>query len=181
MRSPRSRILVGAAVLALLGSATACSSDTTDTAGGSAGKPAAAGQTPPAKAKKKPAVDACTLLQKDEIQGIIGPNGGGHVGAGVGESICEWENEDNYHSVTVSLGNADTAKGGKLPAEEGVGGGPVEAGPDGIQFTADNTGSFVLADRACYVQVVTDPTSKKDRAIVVRLVHLVRARADGKL
>lgn len=178
MRSTRPRILAGLAVLALLGSAAACSSDTTDTASGGS---VPAGKATPAKDKKKPAVDACTLLQKDEIEGIIGPNSGGHVGAGVGESVCEWDNEDNYHSVTVSIGNADTAKGGKLPAEEGVGAGPTEAGPDGIQFTSDNTGSFAMAERACYVQVVTDPTSKKDRAITARLVHLIRARTDGKL
>lgn len=178
MRSPGSRILVGVAALALLGLAAACSSDTTDTTSGGT---VAIGKTTPATAKKKPAIDACTLLTKGEISGIIGPNGGGHVGAGVGESICEWDNEDNYHSVTVSLGNADTAKGGKLPAEEGVGAGPVEAGPDGIQFTADNTGSFAMADRACYVQVVTDPSSNKDRDIAVRLIRLVRARAEGKL
>jgi uncharacterized protein DUF3558 len=179
VRSTSSPILAGLAVLALLSTA-ACANDETSTASG--GKVAAAKTTPADdKNKKKPAVDACTLLTKGEIAGIIGANSGGHVGAGVGESICEWDNEDNYHSVTVSLGNADTASGGKLPAEEGVGGGPVEAGPDGIQFTADNTGSFVLADRACYVQVVTDPTSKKDRDIAVRLIRLVRARADGKL
>lgn len=177
MRSTRPRILAGLAVLALLGSAAACSSDTTDT---TASGPAAAGGTTAAKGKK-PAVDACTLLRKDEIEGVIGPNSGGHVGAGVGESVCEWDNEDNYHSVTVSIGNADTAAGGKLPADEGVGGGTPEAGPDGIQFAADNTGSFVLADRACYVQVVTDPTGNKDRDIAVRLVRLVRARTDGKL
>ena len=111
----------------------------------------------------------------------IRPNSGGHAGAGVGESVCEWDNEDNYHSVTVSIGNADTAKGGKLPAEDGVGAGPTEAGPDGIQFTSDNTGSFAMAERACYVQAVTDPTSNKDRATAVRLIRLIRARTDGKL
>ena len=176
MRSTTPRILAGIAVLALLGSTAACSSDKTDntTAG-----TASAGKATPAKAKKKVAVDACTLLKKDEVEGVIGANGGGHTGAGVGESVCEWDNEDNYHSITVSIGNKDTAKGGKLPVDEVAG--PGDAGPDGIRFASDNTGSFVVAERVCYVQVVTDPTSNKDRDIAVRLIRLVRARTDGKL
>ncbi|GAA2712777.1 DUF3558 family protein [Actinoplanes palleronii] len=180
MRSPRHGILVGIAVLALLGSAAACSSDNTDTAsGGTAAGGTTAGSTK-TKTKDKPAVDACTLLEKDEVEGIIGANDGGKPGGGVGESTCTWENEDNYHSITVAIGNKDTAAGGTLPPSEDLAG-PVEEGPDGIQFTSDNTGSFVIAERACYVQVVTDPSSKKDRTKAARLVKLIRARTDGKL
>ncbi|MEU4242491.1 DUF3558 family protein [Actinoplanes sp. NPDC026619] len=180
MRSTRHRILAGVAALSLLGTAAACSAGTTDTAGGA---PAATGKTAAAKAKaKKPAVDSCTLLKQDEVEAIIGPNGGGKPADGVGESVCGWENEDNYHSVTVSIGTAGTAPNGKLPDYEQLpGGGPAEAGPDGIRFTSDNTGTFVIANRVCYVQVVTDPTSKKDRNTTVRLVRLIRARTDGKL
>lgn len=174
MRSPRHQILVTVAALALLGSAAACSSgsdtDSTSTAGG----PAAT-----AKAKKKPAVDSCTLLEKDEVEAIIGANDGGHHGGGVGESVCEWDNNDNYHSVTIAIGNANTAAGGKLPVDEVAG--PGDPGPDGIRFASDNTANFVVGERACYVQVVTDPTSNKDRDTAVRLIKLIRARTSGKV
>lgn len=178
MRSTRHSILAGIATLALLGSAAACSSDSTDST--PADKPAA-GTAASTKTKKAAAVDSCTLLKKDEVEGIIGANDGGKPGGGVGESTCTWENEDNYHSITVAIGSPKTAAGGKLPADDSVGGGKPEAGPDGIQFAADNTASFVAGDRACYVQVVTDPTSNKDRDKAVRLIKLIRARTDGKL
>ncbi len=172
-------MLGGLAVLTLLGTAAACSSDNSASAPAATGRPAAA-RTASQSGKKKPAVDACTLLQKDEIEGIIGRNSGGHVGAGVGESVCEWDNETNYHSVTVSLGNQGTAPGGKITVDKVPGAGPAEAGPDGISFASDNTGTFAIADRECYIQVVTDPTSNKDRTTTVRLVRLVRARTAGK-
>jgi hypothetical protein len=179
VRPSRHRILAAIATLALLGSAAACGSDKTDSA---AGGSTSAGKATSSKTKKKPAVDSCTLLKKDEIEGIIGANNGGQHGGGVGESVCEWDNEDNYHSVTVSIGSPKTAKDGKLPAEEAVpGAGTTEAGPDGIRFSSDNTATFAIADRACYVQVVTDPTSNKDRDTAVRLIKLIRARTSGKL
>jgi hypothetical protein len=174
VRSTRHRILAGLAGLALLGSATACSGPTTHSTDGPAG-----GQATTAKVKKKPAVDSCTLLEKDEIKAIIGANDGGHHGGGVGESVCEWDNEDNYHSVTVSIGNRNTAAGGQLPVDEVAG--PGDPGPDGIRFASDNTATFVVAERVCYVQVVTDPTSDKDRTTAVRLIRLIRARTKGKL
>jgi hypothetical protein len=178
VRSPRHQILVTVAALALLGSAAACSGGTTDSASGGS---AAAGATP-AKAKsksKKPVVDSCTLLKKDEVAAIIGANDGGHHGGGVGDSVCEWDNNDDYHSVTVSIGGANSAPGGKLPVDEVAG--PGDPGPDGIRFASDNTANFVVGERECYVQVVTDPTSNKDRDTAVRLIKLIRARTSGKL
>ena len=172
----RSSVLAGIAAIALLGSASACSSDATDSA---ADQPATAGKPAAAPAKKTAAVDSCTLLQKDDVENIIGANDGGQPGGGVGESTCSWENQDNYHSVTVSIGSKGTAAGGKLPVDEVAG--PGEAGPDGVRFASDNTTTFVIGDRVCYVQVVTDPTSNKDRTIAVRLVKLIRARTEGKL
>jgi hypothetical protein len=169
VRSTRHRMLGGLAVLTLLGTAAACSGDT------AAGSPTATKKPVTTKA----AVDSCTLLEKDEIEGIIGGNDGGHPGGGVGESVCEWDNETNYHSITVSIGNQGTAAGGKLPVDEVAG--PGDPGPDGIRFASDNTANFVIANRVCYLQVVTDPTSNKDRTIAVRLIRLVRARTAGKL
>jgi hypothetical protein len=172
------RFAGGLALVALLGAAAACSSDT---GGGSSadGKPAA--KTSTKGSGKKPAVDACTLLKADDVENVIGKNDGGQKGGGVGDSVCTWENQDNYHSVTVSIGTKGTAEDGKVPANDVPGAGPTDAGPDGVSFMSDNTANFVIKDRVCYVQVVTDPTSNKDRTTAVRLIKLVRARTDGKL
>lgn len=176
VRSPLHRILAGVALVALFGAASGCANDT---AGSSTDKPVAGDAAAAKNDKKKPAVDSCTLLKKDEVENIIGANGGGQPGGGVGDSVCEWENEDNYHSVTVSIGTKGTAPDGKLPVDEVAG--PGDAGPDGVRFASDNTANFVIGDRVCYVQVVTDPTSNKDRDVAVRLIKLIRARTDGKL
>ncbi|BCY09694.1 DUF3558 family protein [Actinoplanes sp. L3-i22] len=173
-------VLAGVSLLALLGAAAGCANDTTTD---SADQSAADG-TPAAATKKKPAVDSCTLLKADEVKKIIGANSGAKPGGGVGESTCSWENEDNYHSLTVAIGNAKTAPGGKLSKSDtdGLpGAGKAEAGPDGIVFAADNTATFAAGDRECYVQVVTDPTSTKDRDVAVRLIKLIRTRTEGKL
>jgi hypothetical protein len=70
--------------------------------------------SPATTAEKKTTVDACTLLKADEIEAVIGANDGGQHGGGVGDSVCTWENEDNAHSVTLAIGGAGTAAGGKL-------------------------------------------------------------------
>ncbi|WP_436531550.1 DUF3558 family protein [Actinoplanes sp. HUAS TT8] len=168
-------VVAGVSLLALLGAAAGCSSDTST----SADQPAAAGAPAAAKTKKTPAVDSCTLLKAAEVKDIIGANDGGQPGNGVGESVCTWENQDNYHSVTVSIGSPKTTLDGKVPVDEVAG--PGEPGPDGIRFASDNTATYVIGDRVCYVQVVTDPTSNKDRDIDIRLIKLIRARTAGKL
>jgi hypothetical protein len=55
------------------------------------------------------------------------------------------------------------------------GAGTAEAGPDGIRFQA-GMAHFAIGTRACSLQVVTDPTSNKDRTAEVRLSKLIRAR-----
>lgn len=167
-------VALGLTTFALIAAVAACSSP----AGTDAG-PTAAGAKPAAqKAAKKgtsPKIDACTLLKDDEIEAVIGPNGGGHVGAGVGESICEWDNDDNGYSVTLSVGNKDTARNG-LPADDVAGGTP---GPDGISFASDDTASYVDQGRACYIQVSTLKRTR-DRTAAVRFIKLVKARTAGK-
>src|SRR3954470_18822593 len=172
------RALLAVALLACLAACSATDADSGSGAGGSSTK----GFTSDEKktdgkkaAAKKSTVDACALLEKDEIEGYIGANDGGHKDGGVGESVCAWENQDNYHSVTLSIGHEKTAADGKVPDLDVPGAGKPEAGPDGITFQA-GMALFVIGTRACSVQVVTDPTSNKDRTAEARLVKLVRAR-----
>ncbi|GAB2948115.1 hypothetical protein GCM10027280_41070 [Micromonospora polyrhachis] len=159
----------------LLAAAAAC----TPTSGGAptsdgAGAPGPAGATGPAASTSGPKVDACTLLTTAEVGPVIGPNGGGGPGDGVGESVCTWENPETYHSITVSIGRTGTAVGGNLPAQSDFG--PTEPGPDGIRFGSGNVAEFVVGDRACQIQVVTSVTSESDRPTAIRLIGLIRSR-----
>ena len=167
-------LVTAVVALALVGGLSACSTSSADSGGAPAATAAgkAAGKT-----TKKASVDACTLLKADEIENVIGKNDGGGPGGGVGESTCAWENQDNYHSVTLAIGSPGTTVDGNLPATEIEG--PYDKGPDGIGFSSDNRANFVIGDRVSYLQVVTDPTSNKDRDIAVRLVRLVRSRYKG--
>ncbi|BCY09496.1 hypothetical protein L3i22_045840 [Actinoplanes sp. L3-i22] len=165
--------MTGATLLALLGTVAGCSDDPKTT---TAGQPAAsAAASTPASTD----LDACALLDKTEVEAIIGASNGGQPGAGVGDSLCVWENPTDFHSVTVNIGVDGTAPKGKLPAD--VLAGAAQKGPDGIRFAADSTANFVLANRACYLQVVTETTDKADRATAARLIALIRTRTAGKL
>ncbi|MFE0632259.1 DUF3558 family protein [Streptomyces sp. NPDC058864] len=158
MRSPLA--IVGLVLLAA--TATACgSSDTgaksapTKSAPSSAAEEKGAGPDGgPSEDGKK--IDACTLLKPGEITPIIGENDGGHPDAGVGESVCSWENPDTYHSVTLSIGSPRTA-GSEADGAESM-------------MTA-----FTVDDRLCTLQVVTlkRDTDKKSEA---KLIDLVRTR-----
>ncbi|WUD77009.1 DUF3558 domain-containing protein [Streptomyces sp. NBC_00510] len=157
MRS--SLAIVGLVLLAA--TATACGSSDTGAkaapaqsgpASAATGKGAAADGGSSEDGKK---VDACTLLKPEEVTPLIGENDGGHPDAGVGESVCNWENPDTYHSVTLSIGSAKTA------GSEDV---------DNSMMTA-----FTVDDRLCTIQVVTlkRDADKKSEA---KLIDLVRRR-----
>lgn len=157
------RLLVGLATALLVATASACAPD-------SPTQPSDSGDQPAGSASQ-PAVDACTLLTADEVTPIIGTHDGGGPGAGVGESVCVWENPDTYHSVTVSIGGAGTAASGELPAESAYG--ETEPGPDGIRFAPGGIAEFIVGDRASEVQVVAP---NAHRAVTVELIGLVRSR-----
>jgi hypothetical protein len=116
------------------------------------------------------AIDACGLLTAAEITALIGTHSDGTGSAGQ----CSWENEDTYHSVTVEIGDPQTASGGVLPAP--VPGAKTASGPDGIRFSSGNVAEFLIGDRACQVQVVTSVTDDKDRPTAVALIKLIRDR-----
>ncbi|MEU1621100.1 DUF3558 family protein [Streptomyces sp. NPDC005722] len=158
MRSPLA--IVGLVLLAA--TATACGSSDTGA------KPASGTSAPASAAKEKGAapdggssadgkkIDSCTLLKPEEVTPVIGENDGGHPDSGVGESVCNWENPDTYHSVTLSIGSPGTAGSGIDGAES--------------MMTA-----FTVDGRQCTLQVVTlkRDADKKSEA---KLIDLVRTR-----
>lgn len=157
-----------AACLAL----TACGgSDSSDGSASKSGGKAGSGTSNKKSSEKK--VDACALLTDAEVTPLIGKNEGGKPGGGVAASSCEWQNPDTYSSITLDIGSAGTAPGGKLPKSDF---GKTEDGPDGIRFTQLNIAEFAIDDRACDIQVVTSVTDDSDRPTAIRLIGLVRGR-----
>lgn len=155
---------LGAAVLV------GCASGST---GGSPGVAGAAGDTPGAAvgaAAPAAGVDPCSLLTADEIHEVIGDNSGPKSVSGT----CSWENTDDYHSVTLEIGDHGTAVGGQL--REPLPGAATAPGPDGIRFSSGNLAEFVIGDRSCSIQVVTSVSDESDRPTAVRLIGLVRQR-----
>ncbi|RKN50879.1 hypothetical protein [Micromonospora endolithica] len=165
-----------AGVLLLLGLSLAGCADEPDDAGaptGAVGRPAATSGPPTGPDRADDEVDGCALLTDAEVTAVIGR----HDGAEAGADGCVWENPDNAHSVTLSVGRPGTATGGALPAPDPILGTP-EPGPDGIRFLLDEA-EFAAADRLCTLRVVTSVTDDGDRPAMVRLARLVRDRVPG--
>ncbi|MEV8389001.1 MULTISPECIES: DUF3558 family protein [unclassified Streptomyces] len=144
--------------------AAACGSNTDTQAPDDRSPHASASGEPNAAAPAKK-VDACALLKPEEVTPIIGKNDGGRPDAGVGESVCLWENPDTYHSITLSIGSPGTA----VPGQS-------SSGPDGISFGSGNMAEFIIDDRACTLQVVTSVTDDSDRPTTTKLIGLIRPR-----
>mgnify|MGYP001077257199 CR=1 FL=1 len=105
-------------------------------------------------------VDACALLKPADVQAIIGTTVEGKPDTAPGDAGgCTWQNDDNYYSVTVSIGGSGTAPGNTLPAAQPERGTvtPMSGGMRGlpggvVQFASDN--------RACEIQVATNSGSQ---------------------
>ncbi|WP_405983997.1 DUF3558 family protein [Streptomyces sp. NBC_00872] len=165
----RSSLAVACLVFLLVPTLAACGSDTdTDTATrapGDSSPAASAPEEPDGAAPAEKKVDACTLFRPAEVTPVIGRNDGGRPDAGVGESVCRWENPETYHSITLSIGSPGTA----VPDQSA-------SGSDGITFGSGNLAEFVVGDRACTLQVVTSVTDESDRPTAEKLIGLVRTR-----
>jgi hypothetical protein len=161
-----------AAVL-LLGTLTAgCATTTTGTPTVQEAQEQAASLLPGADAG--PPIDGCSLLTATEVSDLIGDNDGGRAtGIANAGGGCMWENETNYYSVTVEVGNPGSAPGGTIPAWDPAFGPERKVGTDmrdingGIEFAA--------GDRDCTVQVSTT-NAAADRESALVLIEKVRDR-----
>lgn len=118
-------------------------------------------------------VDACALLTSDEISEVIGTHEVQPQPL-LAAGACTWRNPDTYVSVSLLIGRSGSAINGTLPEESDWG--PTEPGPDGIRFAPGGITEFVIGDRACELQMVTDYSPDVADSIAVRLVGLVRGR-----
>lgn len=120
--------------------------------------------------------DACALVSAADVEALIGKNDGGRASSapGAGGGGCVWTNKDNEYSVSVDIGDTDTAING-LPAQDPAFG-EVEPLPDGMQYFAGAV-DFAAKGRKCSVQIATNETTDGgDKAAAVKLAQAVKAK-----
>lgn len=100
------------------------------------------------------AIDACALLAAEDISALLG-------GAVEGRSTttdpelpgCIWEDPSSYESVSVEIGNPDTAVNNTLPPSEPGFPEVGTPGPDGMRFLGSGMVEFAAGGRSNTVQV----------------------------
>lgn len=154
------------------GSATATTptATPTDTAGGAS----PTSNTPTA-------VDACTLLSKDEAAQFLGtPVTDVGPTSGVGESVCQYA-DDNGGSIVVSVGSSGTAPGNTFVPENLFG---VEPKPvpelDGAGWDLGlGTVDFAAGERHNSVLVVSSASSVTNAQTATAVAVLIRDRIEA--
>ena len=119
--------------------------------------------------------DACGLLSASEVEALIGKNDGGQAStAPGGGGGCVWTNTDNQYSVSVDIGDPDTALNGLPTLDPAVG--PAEPLPGGMRYFASAV-EFAAKGRDCQVQVSTlDSTPGGDKAAAAKLATEIEAK-----
>src|SRR3954454_15617986 len=123
------------------------------------------------------AVDACALIDEAKVRALIGdfertatPGVTGGDGGG-----CTWENQADYHSVTVDVGASGTAAGGALPTADPAMG-TERTLPDGMRTFGGGQVEFVAGDRYCSVQVADVIQGDADENTAIELAKDVQGR-----
>jgi hypothetical protein len=176
MRSTRLAWTVVAVLLALAG----CSSTVTGSAAPEGALPADASAIASAEnraggATGAGAVEACALLSAADVTPLVGNGVSGRPNPVSGDGgKCTWENQDDYHSVTVEVGASGSAPGGALPKwDPSIG--PERPLPDGMRSWSGGQVEFVAGDRDCFLQVATTGAAT-DEQKAVELAGKVRAQ-----
>jgi Protein of unknown function (DUF3558) len=99
-------------------------------------------------------IDACKLISADDITKLLGtPIEGKPTGTNPDMPGCIWENPANYESVSLEIGNPDTAINGTLPPPEPGFPEVGTPGPDGMRFLGGGSVEFAAGKRSNTVQV----------------------------
>jgi Protein of unknown function (DUF3558) len=176
MRSTRlGRIVVATVLLALAG----CSSTVT---GSAAPEGALPPEAPIASAENQAggptgagAVDACALLSAADVTPLVGKGVSGQPNPVSGDGgKCTWENQDDYHSVTLEVGANGSAPGGALPKWD-TSIGPERPLPDGMRSWSGGQVEFLAGSRDCFLQVATTGAAS-DEQKAVELAGKVRGQ-----
>jgi hypothetical protein len=171
--------LAGFAVAALL--LAGCS--TTVTGGTpspeSKNQPAAAGSAGGTEAGAGPAIDVCSFFTSDDVARLIGSSPAGKAQSTPGGgSSCTWQDTDTYSSLTVDIGDPDTAINGTLPAWDPALG-PERTLPGGMRDINGSVEFVCGGTRLCSVQVVKEIQGDADQKTAIGLVDTIRAKVGG--
>ncbi|MGD9986947.1 DUF3558 family protein [Pseudonocardia sp.] len=171
--SRRARLVAPLAALALAFAMSACAGSTPGTGTGTDLDAAKATASALVDSGGTP-VDACALLQPADVQAIIGTTVEGRAETIPGDAGgCTWENQENYYSVTVSVGGSGTAPGGTLPAAQPERG-TVTPLSDGMRGLSGGVVQFVADERLCEVQVATN-SGAQDQQKAAGVANKVKA------
>jgi hypothetical protein len=141
-------LMAAAACLAVGGCGTDRGSDTA-TASDSSGTSAASDASGSAAA-----IDACALLAAEDISALLGGTVEGRsTNADPELPGCIWENPSSYESISVEIGNPDTAVNNTLPPPEPGFPEVGTPGPDGMRFLGNGLVEFAAGGRSNTVQV----------------------------
>jgi hypothetical protein len=100
------------------------------------------------------AIDACALLTAEDISALLGVTVEGKSTSTDPELPgCIWENPTSYESVSVEIGNPNTAVNGTLPPPEPGFPEVGTPGPDGMRFLLSGLVEFAAGGRSNTVQV----------------------------
>ena len=100
------------------------------------------------------AIDACSLLSAEDISALLGVAIDGKSTTTDPELPgCIWEHPTSYESVSVAIGNPNTAVNGTLPPPEPGFPEVGTPGPDGMRFLGNGIVEFAAGGRSNTVQV----------------------------
>jgi hypothetical protein len=101
------------------------------------------------------ALDACALIDAADITKLLGVPVTGRPTSTDPKFPpgCMWENPANSESISLEIGNPDTASGDTLPAPEAGFPDVTTPGPDGMRFLGPGSVEFAAGGRSNTVQV----------------------------
>jgi hypothetical protein len=128
--------------------------------GGDSGSAGATASSPPAgsaasdSSDSAVAIDACALLTAEDVSALLGGTVEGRSTTTDPElPECIWENPSSYESISVEIGNPNTAVNNTLPPPEPGFPEVGTPGPDGMRFLGSGLVEFAAGGRSNTVQV----------------------------
>jgi hypothetical protein len=122
-------------------------------------------------------IDACSFFTDAEVKKLIGAAPKGRASAVDDGGSCTWEDTENYFSLTVDVGETDTAINGTLPPWDPALG-PERTLPNGMRDINGAVEFVCGGTRLCSVQVATN-SGDDDVRTAVGLVPAIRSKVGG--
>jgi hypothetical protein len=136
---------------------------------------------PSATPSKRTAIDSCSLLSDDEAAGFLGgPVVSSGPTSGVGESVCQWANEQGW-SIDVAVGSRGTAPRNTFVPENlfGVEPTPIPELDGSGWYIGSGTVDFAAGERHNSVLVVSSASSQTKAQTAAAVAVLVRGRIEA--